>query len=166
MERWQQQKSEQDMPVKKKKTSDKRQSTSRIRELERTLDLLLQLQDLRRKRLEAQGHFFPETGDDFYAKIQEQEERQSPNDQESCHEEEEEKQLYIHPDDQWHNTGLDHKAYAYWCQGDQDVDTLRRIRNQWDGYLVEQEDAGTKIPPTWVKPAPPSNWVWATSLDN
>ena len=162
MERWQQQKSAQDVPAKKKKTN-KHQPTTRIRELERTLDLLLQLRDLRRKRLEAQGHFFPETGDDFYAKIQEQEERHSSKD--GIYEEEE-KQLYINPDDYWHNTSLDHKAYSYWCQGEQDVDTLRRIRNQWDGYLVEDESTGTKIPPVWVEPAPPSNWIWATSLDH
>lgn len=162
------------MPTKKKKKTSKRKSTSRVRELERTLDLLLQLRDLRRKRLEAQGHFFPETGDDFYAKIQEQEKRQPRNDESPYQEEEEqeEKQLYIHPDDHWHNTGLDHKAYAYWCQGEQDVDTLRRIRNQWDGYLVEEEEeeeeesAGTKIPPVWVEPGPPSNWIWATALDH
>lgn len=73
--------------------------------------------------------------------------------------------VYIHPEDKWETRSLDHSAYKYWMQGLQNTENLLRIRKQWDYYLVDDQDPnGTKVPPTWVSPAPPSNWIWATYL--
>ncbi|KAI9277025.1 hypothetical protein BDA99DRAFT_532109 [Phascolomyces articulosus] len=148
----------------------------RIRELSRLVEKLTQLRNIRRKRLEAKGHFFSEDGNEFFEKVKswnaEQENQKLVEEKEFPTNEE--KTLYIHPEDKWNNKGLfDKKAYEYWSQGYQNTDNLRRIRTHWDYYIYDNVDESNgnssrqdKIPPTWVPPAPPSSWIWATHLVN
>ena len=71
-------------------------------------------------------------------------------------------QAYVHPEDHWQSAELDKAAYAHWAQGYQDVESLKRIRTQWDCFLNQE---GTRIPPTWVPLAPPASAAWAAYLD-
>lgn len=71
----------------------------------------------------------------------------------------------IHEDDKWIHQDLDTNSYNYWCQASSSLDSLKRIRRQWDYYVSNSSgDIDEKLPPTWVQPSPPSNWVWATVL--
>jgi hypothetical protein len=80
--------------------------------------------------------------------------------------EQEKNDVPVHEDDKWLHVPLDMHSYSYWCQGNSSLDALKRVRNQWDYYLsTTSNDTGRKVPPTWVNPSPPSNWVWATVLN-
>ncbi|KAI7849285.1 hypothetical protein BDC45DRAFT_277352 [Circinella umbellata] len=150
---------------------------SKLHDLSKLVEKLAQLRNIRRKRLEAKGHFFAEDGNDFFEQVKSwnvTRENQQLFEQENYDngtQQSKEKALYIHPDDKWNDNKnvLDLKAYTYWSQGIQNTDTLRRIRNQWDCYNINSDDSSTKehkIPPIWVPPAPPSNWIWASYLLN
>ncbi|KAG0168050.1 hypothetical protein DFQ28_010596 [Apophysomyces sp. BC1034] len=137
-------------------------SRTRIKELSRLLHRLTVLRDLRRKRLSAQGHFFPEEGNEFFDKIKawhEQEEKQEEGKKKP------DETWSIHSDDHWQHMPLDKKAYRFWTSGN--LERLRRTRQDWDQYLVHQDVVGpeAKIPPKFVEPVPPANWVWATHLE-
>lgn len=56
-------------------------------------------------------------------------------------------------------------AASYWRQAELDVRTLLAVRKQWDYFLTDERDAeASRIPPNWVEPSPPANWVWASAL--
>ncbi|KAI9299499.1 hypothetical protein BJ944DRAFT_274189 [Cunninghamella echinulata] len=89
-------------------------------------------------------------------------------------EEKEESAFYIDKDDHWELQPLDRDAYQYWLQGWQSVTALKRIRHQWDYYLINDDDQPSsslhssndyKIPPFWVTPPPPSHPIWASYLE-
>ncbi|KAL1930271.1 hypothetical protein VTP01DRAFT_1425 [Rhizomucor pusillus] len=170
-ERHKQQELEKRLEEQKKRDTHK----SRIRELERLVDRLTELRRIRRKRLEAQGHFFPEEGNEFFEKVKAWHEK--PSAEQTLQEDDNEQSdsdrtLYVHPEDKWQRLPLDESAYGYWCQGIQSAQNLLRIRKQWDYYIVDNNENNNtrfsllgKVPPTWVTPSPPANWVWATYLD-
>lgn len=122
------------------------------------------------------GHFFPEEGNEFFEKVRAWNERQDAEQvvQDDNEQAESEKMLYVHPEDKWQHMPLDETAYRFWCQGIQSTQNLLRIRKLWDYHLVQDdEDAAApytlssrleKVPPTWVTPSPPANWIWATYL--
>ncbi|KAI9319776.1 hypothetical protein BX666DRAFT_1916113 [Dichotomocladium elegans] len=160
LDRWQTETTAQETPRKK----PKKKSKANTPDLKRLVALLEDLRDLRRKRLEAQGHFFPDAGDEFYHKIKASEEERGLTDgieKESENDSEKHAPLYIHPED--NTPSLDQTAYRFWAQGLQTTKALLRVRNQWDMFLDDSE--GTQIPPTWVTPTPPTNWIWASYLD-
>ncbi|CAG8537798.1 15361_t:CDS:2 [Funneliformis caledonium] len=46
-----------------------------------------------------------------------------------------------------------------------DLDNLVSIRRQWDAYIDETGSVGSScIPPTFVNPSPPANYIWASCL--
>ncbi|KAI8098538.1 uncharacterized protein BX664DRAFT_381242 [Halteromyces radiatus] len=155
-----------------KNVSDQQQ---RVQQLTIVVDKLLRLRDLRRKKLETKGHFFPETGDTFYntikAAAEEEEEKEKEEQDWIEHNMNEQQTIKPHPEDTWKDQPLDMDAYNYWLQGWQDVEKLRYIRQQWDQYVVSEVDDGSlgsnnglKIPPSMVSPSPPSNAIWASYL--
>ncbi|CAO3608135.1 unnamed protein product [Mucor hiemalis] len=142
---------------------------SRLNELSRILTKLKQLRDLRRKKLEAKGHFFAEDGNQFFNQVQ--------RSHESNEIEQEQKdisvnlikpeKLVLHSEDTWRNIPIDKKAYSYWCQSDQSLEALLLNRRLWDQYIIHDSrnnDLIHKVPPTFVDPAPPANWIWASYL--
>ncbi|KAI9493109.1 hypothetical protein BDB00DRAFT_824435 [Zychaea mexicana] len=139
---------------------------SKIRKLSKLVENLTQLRNIRRKRLQVKGHFFPEDGNKFFERIKILNDEQSSQELPEEEDRPEEKALYVHPDDSWTKSDLDSRVYKYWGQAYQTTNDLRRIRNQWDYFLYEGSSSSieSKVPPTWVPPAPPSNWIWATYL--
>ena len=143
---------------------------NRIRDLSRLLNRLTVLRDLRRKKLEAQGHFVAEVGNEFYDKIKAwNDARESAEDQASHHGQQSDADtLVVNPQDRWESTELDTDAYRYWCQGMQTTDALRRVRRQWDRFIAKEEDDSVgiqgKVPPFFVDPAPPADSFWALYL--
>ncbi|KAF7724187.1 hypothetical protein EC973_001259 [Apophysomyces ossiformis] len=151
---------------------------TRIRDLSRWVQRLTLLRDLRRKRLSAQGHFFPEQDNEFFEKIKawhaqeekEEAKRQLEGAKEgwSTTKEEDEAEWFIHPDDHWLTRPLDKRAYRRWTAGN--LECLRKNRQAWDQYLVDQDEQAeeigpeSKVPPRWVDPSPPANWIWASYL--
>ncbi|KAI8978021.1 hypothetical protein BDB01DRAFT_800428 [Pilobolus umbonatus] len=135
---------------------------AKTRELSRILSRLTKLLHLRRKKLESKGHFFPDEGNAFYEKVKEwNEQNQKPVEVEDVN------KKVIDEQDVWNNKPLDENAYLYWCEANQSTTSLLRIRKQWDYYLSqnkESESIHMKVPPIWVLPSPPANWVWATCL--
>ncbi|KAH8554780.1 hypothetical protein BGW37DRAFT_481031 [Umbelopsis sp. PMI_123] len=128
---------------------------------------LLELRTLRRKKLKAQGHFFPDEGNEYFEQIRKLNEQAplSPSTEDEPVDEEI-NVVPVHEDDKWVHSPLDMDAYSYWCQGNKSLDSLKRVRNQWDYYLSNtSSDIDSKVPPTWVNPSPPSSWVWATVLN-
>lgn len=121
------------------------------------------------------GHFSPEEGNEFFEKVKAWHEK--PSAEQTLQEDDNEQSdsdrtLYVHPEDKWQRLPLDESAYGYWCQGIQSAQNLLRIRKQWDYYIVDNNENNNtrfsllgKVPPTWVTPSPPANWVWATYLD-
>ncbi|KAI9244659.1 hypothetical protein BY458DRAFT_101014 [Sporodiniella umbellata] len=153
-------------PTEKAKDSQERKVENKIKELAKKLERLKLLKSLRRKKLENQGHFFAEDGDDFFNKIKESHEQQQQ-------EQGEEtigpgKDLTVHEQDIWKDQEVEKEAYRYWCESIQSLDALLRTRRQWDKYIVNTEmderDPTGKIPPGFVVPSPPANWIWATYL--
>ena len=140
------------------------------------MEKLTHLRNIRRKRLEVKGHFFADEGNDFFEKVklwnitQNNKQLSEREDDVNGKQRSEETALYIHPGDKWNNNKymFDINAYTYWSQGIQNTDNLRRIRNQWDYYNVNDDSStiADKVPSIWVPPAPPSNWVWASYLLN
>lgn len=144
------------------KDQKERETRTKIKELSRLLTKLTELRNLRRKKLESQGHFFADDGNEFFNKVKEWHEQQEKG-------EPERKELIIDEQDHWKHMELDKTAYEYWCQANQSTSALLRIRKEWDQYIWknhERDDSDPvgKIPPTFVKPSPPANWVWATYL--
>ncbi|KAI9025163.1 hypothetical protein CLU79DRAFT_717862 [Phycomyces nitens] len=157
----------QDQEKKREKEEKKKreESKTKIKEMSRLLERLTLLRDLRRQRLENQGHFFPEEGNDFFNKVKAWHVATEEKDSTEQEEPSKETPLQIHPDDHWNDLELDTMAYSYWAQGLQNTETLRRIRKLWDHNIHEEETAReAKIPPYWVEPSPPANWVWASCL--
>jgi hypothetical protein len=148
----------------------------KIRELSKQLSKLNKLRDLRRKKLQAKGHFFADDGNQFFNQIkawhesntasQEEEEKEDTSVVET--EELPKKELTIHKDDVWQHTDIDQVAYKYWLEADQSIDALLKVRRLWDQYiLLEEEQANDrlhKVPPTFVTPEPPANGIWASYL--
>lgn len=134
------------------------------------------IRDLRRSKLEAKGHFFPETGDAFYNKIKSAvssipTEHDSDDDGDK-QQDDHQKTIQPHAQDQWNDQPLDMDAYNYWLQGWGSVEELRRIRQQWDEYLVDDGTpssvgltCASKIPPSMVSSSPPSSHLWARYLE-
>lgn len=132
----------------------------KAKELSQMLSKLTQLRSLRRKNLEAKGHFFPEEGDAFYEQVKELNEKKSTGEEEKEQEEEQEVGLIIDPKDKWNSYDVDEKAYRFWtCQT---VDSLLKVRRMWDQYIIDQD--GDKVPPTFVSPSAPANYIWASYL--
>ncbi|KAI8145037.1 hypothetical protein BJV82DRAFT_577297 [Fennellomyces sp. T-0311] len=138
----------------------------KIHDLSKLVEKLIQLRNIRRKKLEAKGHFFPEEGNEFFEKIKAWNAEHEEGEQILERDRSKDTPLFVHPDDHWEQEPLDTTAYGHWSQGFQEIDSLRRVRNQWDYYLDDgpNESIEAKVPPTWVPPAPPSNWIWATCL--
>ncbi|ORZ01732.1 hypothetical protein BCR43DRAFT_503225 [Syncephalastrum racemosum] len=171
IERWQQAERERGQEAAQAHTfaKERRQQKSKAapvkddaEHLARLVDALTRLRHLRRKRLEAKGHFFPEEGNTFFnqvkasvAQADQQGEQQEVGTDETA------PPAYVHPEDRWQSMDLDKVAYAHWAQGYQDAESLKRIRTQWDCFLSQD---GTRIPPTWVPPAPPANAAWAAYI--
>jgi hypothetical protein len=111
------------------------------------------------------GHFFPEEGNEFYEQIRRLNQREEKSIKQDEGVEQEVEKFKPHEDDKWLHNGLDFETYKYWCQAYGSLESLRRVRRQWDYYL---SDAGKnndmKVPLTWVQPSPPSSWIWATVL--
>ncbi|KAI8581324.1 hypothetical protein K450DRAFT_232509 [Umbelopsis ramanniana AG] len=155
----------------RQKAEKQRKLEASIRNHERNSQLLVQklleLRAIRRRKLKAQGHFFPEEGNEFFERIRQLNE-QVPSSPSTENEpiEQEVISVPVHEDDKWLHVPLDMNSYSYWCQGNRSLDALQRVRNQWDYYLsTNSSEIGSKVPPTWVNPSPPSNWVWATVLN-
>ncbi|KAI9280610.1 hypothetical protein BC943DRAFT_340121 [Umbelopsis sp. AD052] len=162
----------------RKRKADERQKAEKERKLEASIrnhernnqllvQKLLELRAIRRRKLKAQGHFFPEEGNEFFERIRQLNE-QVPSSPSTDNEpiEQEVISVPVHKDDKWLHVPLDMNSYNYWCQGNRSLDALKRVRNQWDYYLsTNSSELGSKVPPTWVNPSPPSNWVWATVLN-
>ncbi|ORX52755.1 hypothetical protein DM01DRAFT_1336535 [Hesseltinella vesiculosa] len=131
------------------------------------LEKLILLRDLRRRKLERQGHFFAE--DSFYQQVKAAAETpqaielNDPLPPPSAK---------IHPDDHWQHAPLDQPAYDYWTQGSTTLQDLKRVRLSWDQYLIQNHSNRWtaaqihlfKVPPTWVPPFPPSSSAWAAHL--
>ncbi|KAI8094976.1 uncharacterized protein B0P05DRAFT_583244 [Gilbertella persicaria] len=146
------------------KTTKEDARKSKVRELSRMLNALVQLRDLRRKKLESKGHFFAESGNQFFNKVKEWHEA---NTEIETKQEQPQTELAIHPNDVWQHTAIDKEAYAYWCAADQTLDRLLDIRRQWDHYILfdgNDQDVQHKVPPMFVQPSPPANPIWASYL--
>jgi hypothetical protein len=148
------------------------QLKSKIRELSKQLSKLTKLRDLRRKKLEAKGHFFADDGNQFFNQVKAWYESNTAFQEEKEEEKEEEtespkKGLTIHKDDAWQHIDIDQTAYKYWCEADQSLDALLKVRRLWDQYILLEERTDNrlhKVPPTFVTPAPPANSIWASYL--
>ncbi|KAL9548983.1 hypothetical protein MBANPS3_005436 [Mucor bainieri] len=144
-----------------------------IKTLTKKLALLTEIRALRRKKLESQGHFFADEGDTFFNKVKEWNQRNEAaetsaqtQDEEQL-QQQEKKQLVIHPEDTWHHMAIDKAAYCYWCGSDQSLETLLSTRRLWDQYILldsNHDDHLHKVPPSFVAPAPPANAIWASYL--
>ncbi|RIA89172.1 hypothetical protein C1645_825195 [Glomus cerebriforme] len=151
-----------------KRVQEAEAKKSEHKELTKLLEKVKKLRDLRRERLKREGHFFPEEDDEFFNKIA------SLNDAMKV----EEARL-----DQERNAAAEHKrneamdagmkerererdpVYEYWHQAEFDLDNLVLIRRQWDAYINETGSTGSScIPPTFVDPSPPANYIWASCL--
>ncbi|KAF0511888.1 u11/u12 small nuclear ribonucleoprotein 59 kda protein [Gigaspora margarita] len=151
-----------------KRVQEAEANRSKHRELSKLLEKVKKLRDLRRDRLKREGHFFPEEDDEFFNKVA------SLNDVMKI----EEARL-----DQERNAAAEHKrneamdvvmkerekerdpVYEYWHQAEFDIDNLISIRRQWDAFLVAPSTTGSScIPPSFVDPSPPANYVWASCL--
>ncbi|CAO3626331.1 unnamed protein product [Cunninghamella blakesleeana] len=163
---------------------------TRLKELSCKLEKLYHLRNLRRKKLEAKGHFFPEDDNEFFNKIKTsiKEEEMKMNDyndnnkqtkqNDNSQSENDEPFYKINDDDQWQQQPLDQCAYQYWSQGWQSTTALKNIRKQWDLYLINNDDVSRattpiininenvfKIPPGWVSPPLPSHPIWESYLE-
>ncbi|KAI7903449.1 uncharacterized protein BX663DRAFT_551182 [Cokeromyces recurvatus] len=145
---------------------EKDKLAAKIKELSKKLSKLTQLRNLRRKRLESKGHFFADEGNQFFNQIKEW------NEQQKHEAAPEKKQLIIHQDDVWRDAPIDKEAYSYWCEADQSLEALLKIRRLWDQYILfnssnDLEDERLyKVPPTFLTPSPPANLIWASYLSS
>lgn len=164
-----------DKTAQKEKNTEKSKDTSkqnRLNELSRIVTKLRQLRDLRRKRLEAKGHFFAEDGNQFYEQVQKLNATNEIKLEQIVHEPSstnlaKAEKLVVHSEDKWRKIAIDKTAYSYWCQSDQSLDALLKNRRMWDQYILHDSpdnDLIHKVPPTFVDPAPPANWIWASYL--
>ncbi|CEP09223.1 hypothetical protein [Parasitella parasitica] len=157
-----------------KQAQEQADDKNRIRFLTKKLALLTEIRALRRKKLEAKGHFFADDGNEFFNKVKESLQVSDPTELDTLQQQNQqqqqqaaEKKLSIHPQDTWHDMAIDKTAYGYWCGADQSLDALLKTRRLWDQYiLLDKQDNDTfhKVPPTFVAPAPPANAIWASYL--
>ncbi|OBZ82486.1 U11/U12 small nuclear ribonucleoprotein [Choanephora cucurbitarum] len=134
----------------------------KIKKASGILRQLILLRQLRRKRLEAKGHFFAESGNQFFDQVKAWHEQEEGKKNESTSD-----SLVVHPQDSWQHIKLDLNAYAYWCVAEKSTDDLLDIRRQWDRYINHDghhQDIYQKVPPVFVTPSPPANAVWASYL--
>ncbi|KAG2237716.1 hypothetical protein BDF21DRAFT_452295 [Thamnidium elegans] len=147
----------------------------KIKEFSRILSKLTQLRNLRRKKLEAKGHFFADDGNQFFNQVKKwhesnQKEQQRLEEEEYGLIKEEQKpskKLTVHKQDVWRHMSIDKTAYRYWCESDQSLEALLRNRRLWDQYIItdsKDNDLIHKVPPTFIPPPPPANWIWASYL--
>ncbi|SAM03352.1 hypothetical protein [Absidia glauca] len=139
-----------------------KQQQRRIQQLTTVAEKLIHLRDLRRKKLETKGHFFPESGDDFYNKV-----KAAALTKDNDKDDNEDTPIQPHADDKWpDDQPLDTNAYNFWLQGWTSVDRLVRIRQEWDQYVISPQgqpsSMASRIPPTMVAPPPPSSQIWAS----
>lgn len=150
---------------------------SKVKELSRILSKLTHLRNLRRKKLEAKGHLFADDGNQFFNQVKEwhdldqiqsQQHKDMENDYELMNvEQQPSKKLTINKEDIWKHMPIDKHAYKYWCESDQSLEGLLKNRRLWDQYIHcdnDDNDMIHKVPPIFVSPAPPANWIWATYL--
>ncbi|CAI2175179.1 10401_t:CDS:2 [Funneliformis geosporum] len=126
------------------------------------------LRDLRRERLKREGHFFPEEDDEFFNRIS------TLNDAMKVEEarlNQERDAAAEHKRNEAMDAGMKERererdpVYEYWHQAEFDLDNLVSIRRQWDAYIDETGSVGSScIPPTFVNPSPPANYIWASCL--
>ncbi|KAG1448515.1 hypothetical protein G6F56_008920 [Rhizopus delemar] len=155
-------------PIERSENKEEKETKAKIKQLTKKLNKLTLLRKLRRKKLESQGHFFAEDGNDFFNKIKEWHEQQQQQ-QEEKDMVGPAKELVVDKQDAWKDEGeIDQNAYKFWCESNQSLDALLRIRKHWDKYIMKNEmderDSTGKIPPTFVTPSPPANWIWASCL--
>ncbi|KAJ2961688.1 hypothetical protein NQZ79_g3049 [Umbelopsis isabellina] len=131
------------------------------------VDKLLELRTIRRNKLKAQGHFFPEEGNEFYEQIRKLNQKDQEIIKQDEPAEEEVETVEPHEDDKWLHNDLDFDTYKYWCQANSSLESLRKVRRQWDYYLTDtNKNNDMMVPLTMVQPSPPSNWIWATVLED
>ncbi|CAG8444201.1 9164_t:CDS:2 [Diversispora eburnea] len=141
---------------------------NRHKELSKLLEKVKKLRDIRRDRLKREGHFFPEEDDEFFNKIASlndamkiEEERL---DQERNAAAEQKRNEAMHAGMKERERERD-PTYEYWHQAEFDIDNLVSIRRQWDAYLIAPgKPASSCIPPMFVTPSPPANYIWASCL--
>ncbi|KAI8329578.1 hypothetical protein BD560DRAFT_441600 [Blakeslea trispora] len=135
---------------------------TKIKKASGILRQLTLLRQLRRKKLEAKGHFFPETGNQFYHQVKAWHEEEQQKTQQASSE-----NSIVHPQDKWQHLKLDLNVYDYWCVAEKSTKDLLRVRRQWDQYLAldnDHQNVYQKVPPIFVEPSPPANAVWASYL--
>ncbi|KAG9296884.1 hypothetical protein G9A89_006839 [Geosiphon pyriformis] len=138
------------------------------KELSTILEKVKKLRDLRRQRLKREGHFFPEEDDEFFNKVA------SLNDVMKIEEERLEKERDAAAKlkrNEAMDAGMKERdrerdpLFEYWHQAEFHLDNLVSIRRQWDAYIVPPGTQGsTRIPPGFVIPSPPANYIWASCL--
>ncbi|CAJ0828435.1 11151_t:CDS:2 [Entrophospora sp. SA101] len=138
------------------------------KELKKILEKVRQLRDLRRERFKREGHFFPEEDDEFFNRIA------SLNDvmnEEEARLDQERDAAAEHKRNETIDAGMKERererdpVYEYWHQAEIDLDSLVSIRYKWDAYIVPPGTNGAScIPPTFVQPSPPANYIWASCL--
>lgn len=164
------QKQESEAKAQEEHIDDEATQISKLREF---LNSLIELRNLRRRKLEAKGHFFADDGDQFFNQVSEMqvdnaiEENKESVESDSADEASDKNDLNLHENDSWNDMGLDKEAYRYWCSADQSLDSLLTMRRLWDQYIKSNSDDNDtlhKVPPTFVIPPPPANGVWASYL--
>ncbi|CAG8456135.1 7095_t:CDS:2 [Ambispora gerdemannii] len=151
-----------------KRVEEAEANKNRHKELSRLLEQVKKLRDLRRERLKREGHFFPEEDNEFFNKVA------SLNDAMKIEEERLEKERNAAAEqkrDEAMDAGMKERErerdplYEYWHQAEFDLDNLVSIRRQWDAYIVPAGTQGaSRIPPRFVTPTPPANYIWASCL--
>ncbi|CAG8590080.1 10028_t:CDS:2, partial [Scutellospora calospora] len=151
-----------------KRVQEAEANRNKHRELSKLLEKVKKLRDLRRERLKREGHFFPEEDDEFFNKVA------SLNDVMKIEEarlDEERNAAAEHKRNEAMDVGMKERekerdpVYEYWHQAEFDIDDLISIRCQWDAFLVAPSTTGAScIPPYFIDPSPPANYVWATCL--
>ncbi|KAI7862278.1 hypothetical protein BDF14DRAFT_116448 [Spinellus fusiger] len=148
----------------KEKRREKDEKRTKIKDMSRLVSKITLLRNLRRQKLQNKGHFFPEEGNEFFNKIKAWNEAEEERDSTEQGVSLKEGQMKIHPQDQWQTQDLDLTAYRYWSHAYQSTDGLRHVRRLWDQWTTENAGREAKVPPFWIEPSPPANWVWASCL--
>ncbi|CAG8561519.1 7559_t:CDS:2 [Paraglomus brasilianum] len=146
------------------------QKKLRHRELTQLLEKVGKLRDIRRERLKREGHFFPEEDNEFFSRVAslsnamkiEQERLDKEHLQAVQNKREEGIEEGMKKQERERDL-----CYEYWHQAEMEIDCLVAVRRQWDAYLVPPSAPGaSRIPPTFVMPAPPANYIWASCLQH
>ncbi|CAG8519961.1 4260_t:CDS:2 [Ambispora leptoticha] len=151
-----------------KRVEEAEANKNRHKEMSKLLEKVKKLRDLRRERLKREGHFFPEEDNEFFNKVA------SLNDAMKIEEERLERERNAAAEQKRKeamDAGMKERErerdplYEYWHQAEFDLDNLVSIRRQWDAYIVPPGTQGaSRIPPRFVTPAPPANYIWASCL--